>query len=83
MHTPSGEIHDSGEKQMPRSSHGRVLTQSKRLRQATDSPPAQVTQPNIQSFSNKNYILCHVRRVQGKTEEPDDDKEQLSQTKKN
>ena len=58
---------------MPRSSHGRVLHQSRRLKAAIggDSPNNQIQMTQTQT--NKNYILCHVRKVHGKGEDEDDD----------
>lgn len=62
---------------MPRSSHGRVLTQSRRLKAAIggDSPINLHNNmvPNQSQSHTKNYILCHVRRVMGKANEEEED----------
>lgn len=66
---------DSEQKHMPRSSHGRVLTQSRKLK-AAHGGESPLNQMPAQSFSptiTKNYILCHVRRVVGKTGDDEDE----------
>lgn len=62
---------DSGSKTQPRSMHGRVLTQSRRLKAAHgEHSPVTAVAPQ-HTHSNKNYILCHVRRVYCKVVEDD------------
>lgn len=67
---------DRANEQQPCSRSGRVLTKSTKLKASETSKTkggsnqkAAHPAANEEEFDNKNYILCHVRRVMGKRDD--------------